>query len=142
MYTGRKSVSAYIAKKEISSECWNKLIRRELFDGIRFPENIHISEDFYVVFKLLCKSNSVICSSSKKYFYRRNREGSAIYNLSRHIDDKFQIHKMISTNILENYPELSKHHSGRYGELCLAKYIISVKNKECEIGRASCRERV
>lgn len=54
---------------------WNKLYKREVFDGIIFPVGKK-SEDMYVMHKLINNAkNGLYYSSEPKYFYRQ-REGS------------------------------------------------------------------
>lgn len=54
---------------------WNKLYKREVFDGVIFPVGKK-SEDMYVMHKLINTAiNGLYYSSEPKYFYRQ-REGS------------------------------------------------------------------
>lgn len=53
---------------------WGKIFRRELFDGIEFPEGKN-SEDFFVCYRLLWKADGVAYDPRPLYFYR-SRIGS------------------------------------------------------------------
>lgn len=64
---------------------WNKLYKREVFDGIIFPEGKK-SEDMYVIHKLIDNAtNGLYYSSEPKYFYRQ-REGSITKNSNINYD--------------------------------------------------------
>lgn len=47
---------------------WNKLYKKELFDGIRFPEG-KVFEDMYVYYKILDKSKKTIYMDRVLYYY-------------------------------------------------------------------------
>jgi len=47
----------------------NKLFKKFIFDGIRFPEN-KMTEDAFIFFDILEKVNGVYISAERKYFYR------------------------------------------------------------------------
>ena len=51
----------------------NKLIRKKLFDGIRFPEG-KLYEDAFTTYKLIDKAKKIVFTPSKLYFYRINPE--------------------------------------------------------------------
>lgn len=55
---------------------WNKLYKREIFSGLRFPEG-KISEDFYVSFKVLHRGGKIAVIREQLYYYYL-REGSII----------------------------------------------------------------
>ena len=84
-YTGKEF--SYAMYTLLSWKCnltWNKLYRRELFEGIRFPEG-RIHEDEFTTYKVVWKANKVGVISDKLYFYR-HRAGSIMqqpYSKSR-----------------------------------------------------------
>lgn len=53
---------------------WNKLFHKSLFEQIRFPEG-KLSEDWFVMYRLIEKSGGICYNSDIKYFYRQ-RQGS------------------------------------------------------------------
>lgn len=53
---------------------WNKLYKKELFDGLQFPEG-KTCEDWHIMFKVLDKVDRIYYDSSVKYYYRK-RENS------------------------------------------------------------------
>ena len=64
----------YQVPQQIISAC-GKLFRRELFDGIRFPEGRYY-EDEYTTPKLYARSKRVVLSQSVMYFYMQWDNGS------------------------------------------------------------------
>lgn len=58
---------------------WNKLIRRELWEGIRFPENLSYCEDVYVLFCIVQKNPNIHIFLTPQYlYYYRRRSNSLI----------------------------------------------------------------
>lgn len=53
---------------------WNKLFHKTLFEEIRFPEG-KLSEDWFIMYRLIEKSKGICFNSEIKYFYRQ-RQGS------------------------------------------------------------------
>ena len=63
---------------------WNKIYKRELFNGIRFPKG-KINEDEFTTYKILHKANIIIDTNIPIYYYRQ-REGSIMnsnFNIKR-----------------------------------------------------------
>ncbi len=52
---------------------WNKLYKRELFDGVRFPEGRQ-HEDEFVTYRLLWNADTVAVCELPLYFYRQRAE--------------------------------------------------------------------
>jgi glycosyltransferase involved in cell wall biosynthesis len=73
-----ESTSLILEDKKIFSFPWDKLYKRELFEGISYPENL-VFEDISTTFKLFYKANKVILLN-KAYYYYFQRESSASLN--------------------------------------------------------------
>jgi glycosyltransferase involved in cell wall biosynthesis len=63
---------------------WNKLYKKELFDGIRFPEG-KIHEDEHIIYKLFFKARQVAITTNPLYFYlqRSNSYMGMNYDVKR-----------------------------------------------------------
>ncbi len=53
---------------------WNKLYKRELFEGLSFEEG-RLNEDAIIIPRLIEKANRIAHSSEALYYYRRRRSG-------------------------------------------------------------------
>lgn len=58
---------------------WNKIFKRNLVNDIRFDAKYIIGEDAFWLMNVLQKCKKITCISSSGYYYRQNREGSAVY---------------------------------------------------------------
>ncbi len=70
-FSGRKAVIEMMTKNSICSVAWNKLYKKKLFDGVRFPVGA-LHEDEAMVYKLLygAKIVSYTPNTFYKYFQR------------------------------------------------------------------------
>lgn len=53
---------------------WNKLMKKELFDGLKYPD-VHIAEDEYMIYHILEKTKKITFVSKKTYNYCNNPNG-------------------------------------------------------------------
>lgn len=61
---------------------WNKLYKRELFNGIRFPIGKR-GEDWFIIYKIIEKSKKIVYNPIAKYYYRQREES---YTKSNKVD--------------------------------------------------------
>ncbi len=59
-----------------NSRCWSKLYRREIFDRVRFPENLTIGEDMLFLVRMLSFVNRIAETAQPGYGYFRNPAGA------------------------------------------------------------------
>lgn len=63
---------------------WGKLFKRELLEGIRFPEG-RICEDLAVLYRIFDRAERAVYVNKTMYYYFRNNTGSSTFK----INDKF-----------------------------------------------------
>lgn len=105
----------------------NKLFRRRLFDNIRFPLG-KLSEDWFIVYKLIHESNNVYYNSQPKYYYRQ-RIGSITRNVRINYDCEEASRECLEFCI-ENYPEAVTSAIQSYVLACIGIYntVLCSKN--------------
>lgn len=59
-----------------NSRCWSKLYRREIFDRVRFPEELTIGEDMLFLVRMLPHVNKIAETDCTGYGYYRNPSGA------------------------------------------------------------------
>ena len=77
-WSGPESVIEMMRGNSICTVAWNKLYKKELFDGIRFPENF-LNEDEATTYKLLYKAGIVSYTPEALYNYFQ-RESSIMHD--------------------------------------------------------------
>ena len=80
VFSGEESIRDYLLYRTHFSNSTFKLIKTELFEGIRFPVGKY-SEDEYTTYKLVLKSKRDVCLPAFIYYYRL-REGSIVRSYS------------------------------------------------------------
>ena len=102
---------------------WNKLFRKSLFNGIRFPEKMHSSEDVYVLCSYVKKITG--CVFIHKPLYKNLvRSGSATHGgLSvESLALSFKAHNKMHTEAIFLYPDLKNHSLAFLLDVCTLKY--------------------
>lgn len=104
---------------------WNKLIKREMFNDLRFEDRI--INDIVVVYKLLLKTDKIGYSNQKKYYYLKHQNSiTGKRNPDRAIDSyKASIERY--NNIDKIYPNMLEN------KISILVNIIDVYNHNNEI---------
>lgn len=66
-----EALSNLIDDDWLKNYSWDKLIKKELFNGISFPEN-RKNEDTPVIYQIISKAQKIIYTTKELYFYRIN----------------------------------------------------------------------
>lgn len=84
---------------------WNKLVKRELFDSIRYPSG-RLHEDLFTTYKVIDRAKKIAYSKEVKYYYRQ-RIGSIIHTAySPKYYDFVQASIEVRDFIEVNYPDI------------------------------------
>lgn len=88
---------------------WDKLYRRELFDGVFFEEG-HIIDDEFFTYRGVLNARSVLCVPKIVYHYRRRRSSvmTALSTQKRIVLDKLDYLVKRRRNVLARFPALKQ----------------------------------
>lgn len=110
----------------ISPYPWDKLFKRSLLEGFKFPEGIRF-EDIVFVFEVVCKAESIGVVEEPLYNYRRTTQGGFLNTFSGKTLDILRSFRILIDYMKENgyydtyYEELeyicSRHFLFRYSSL-------------------------
>lgn len=68
-YNSEEAIKLMLTETKFNTSAWDKLYKRDLFNGIRFPEG-KIYEDLATIYKLFHKASKIVYNSQPKYYYR------------------------------------------------------------------------
>ncbi len=85
---------------------WNKVFRRELFDGIEFPKGNFVGEDYHTIIQLIKKANKIISIPYCGYHYVQTTESMSRTGYDEKRYKSFVLYKKANDNLVEKYPEL------------------------------------
>jgi glycosyltransferase involved in cell wall biosynthesis len=108
---------------------WNKIYKRSLFDGIRYPVG-KIHEDEFITYKLLYKAKKIVYTDAPLYYYLQRPDSimSKKFNLN-HLD-ALEAQKECYQFLYQNHEaELFNKAFNRYLSLFLSIYFKIQKNK-------------
>lgn len=119
------NIEAVLTKTSFSP--WNKLFKKDLFKGLRFPESM-VYEDFAFIPQIIARAQQIYYISDKLYFYYW-RAGSTINNNNIRNDQICAI-EILEKSELSKYPIVLEVYNIRE---ILCSYIwkmLSIDNKE------------
>ncbi|MDT2737236.1 glycosyltransferase family 2 protein [Enterococcus pseudoavium] len=122
------AIEKILEGKELTANVWNKLYKRELFEKIRFMNNV-IAEDAFIIVELLLLCNKVVVNKKFKYHYvhRKGSITTSVYS----IKDLDTI-KAWEYNLLllkERVPKLSNK---AFSRVCWANFFVLDKLSQVE----------
>ena len=106
---GKEIHKEFISFKNIIREvAWDKLYRREIWDGLRFPEGM-IFEDTYIITDVLSRCKSVVLTEGRFYHYRLRTNGLSYEMTPKALSDKMNANRRIAEFYRDNIPELYQY---------------------------------
>lgn len=105
-YTAQEAMAEHIRDRVFRQLIWNKLYRRQMVDGARFPTSKKIDDEFFT-YRVLGNANTLIHSTKVCYAYRQQSE-SVMHSMPiskriQAVEAKTQRH----TYIKNHFPELT-----------------------------------
>lgn len=94
-------------KNDILNYVWNKLYRKELYDGIIFPYG-ESAQDISTVYKVIQKTNKVAVTKSKLYGYLQRKESAVHSCTPKYLSDRINASTR-RYNDLKNNNEIIKY---------------------------------
>jgi len=150
----KKMIKNILLDKENAVYTWNKLIKKELFDNLRFEDRI--INDMAFTHKLIMKTDKIVVSNQQKYFYLKHSDSisSKKASVERLIDiydvyvQRYYYIKNIYPNMIENNTALLeiivklylkdeknlREYLKKQQVLKLYNKIFSLKILKCDIG--------
>ena len=118
-FNNKQALEVMLKDDEIHRSACNKLYKKSLFEGIRFPEGI-LYEDTFTIFEIYAKSNKATHVEFDGYYYLLNHQSITRQSFNpKHFDAVYEIKKVVSA--LENlHPDLAYLEKARLGR----QYVI------------------
>ena len=110
---------------------WNKLYKREIYDGIRYPVG-RFHEDDFTTFKILNKINKMVTSTRKMHGYMQTSNSIMRRDIKqKQIEDNLEAYEA-AVNFFENNKFIQVKCMRRYLENCLELYMKVERGSEDE----------
>ena len=72
IYNTREAVKAVVEDRLIHSYAWDKLYKREMFEGIRYPSGRYV-QDIFTTYRVFMNAERVVCANVAKYYYYQRK---------------------------------------------------------------------
>ncbi len=104
-YECREAVCAIVKDEEIHSYAWNKLYKKEMFEGIRYPSKRYV-QDIFVLYKVFMNATKIVCSNQPKYYYYQRKNSIQRTRGNKLNWDQFSAYCERIPVLEKGYPEL------------------------------------
>jgi len=130
-FTRHNAMERFFADDFIGYSACNKLYRRKLFEGIRYPEGM-LMEDKATTYKLIHKTNLVVVNLSKKYHYYLRNNSIMQSNFNRKKFDSLEVHMEQIEFVDRNYPEFNGLIRARFAYESFRLLLMMIKSNYSE----------
>lgn len=104
LYTGEESLVAFV-HGEMGNITWNKLYRKELFEGISYPVGRYF-EDVFTTCRIISKCGAVVVNDSPEYHYRQRADSIVRTYSGKHLCDYADAHLLRFNYLREEHPQI------------------------------------
>ncbi|GAA0061533.1 glycosyltransferase family 2 protein [Clostridium sp. CTA-1] len=116
-----------------------KLLRKSLFEGIRFPEGVLV-DDIHVIYKIFAKADVVVAKGTPLYYFRKHESNMTNFIQSNNLTPELlkeylSMYKKRTIYLSEKVPEITPR--ARYSEW---SYMISMCDKIKKYNCKNCYE--
>ena len=114
---------------------WNKLYKRSVWDGVRFPEG-HVYEDYWAMFQIFERCRNIITIPDVLVCHRKRKGSITDTNSIQNIKDRFLAHRKVEEYVVSHTPTffspsdalLYREHiacsiSVSFAEICYGKHL-------------------
>lgn len=125
VYNSKDAIVEMNNYSSFDMSAWDKLYHRSLWEDIRYPEG-KLSEDFFVIFKLLDKAETVVFNPTPLYFYIQ-RQNSISRNKKINWDFIEASYEQMKY-LLEKYPDIEDVARTAYASANMTVYNFHIKS--------------
>lgn len=130
LYNRRDALNNLLRDETVTNHVWNKLFKKELFEGVYFPDGRHY-EDRVVTYKLFEKAERIVFLNSSKYYYlRRDDSITGAWTAKSQMDKTILMYERYH-DLIKRYPlEKEILLAGFYRAFADFAYVVSSKRKD------------
>ncbi len=130
LYNRKDALRNLLHDETFTSHVWNKLFKKELFEGIYFPYG-RCFEDIAIAYKLFEKAEKIVFLNSSKYYYLRRGDSITSAGKIQNEMDKSIIMYERYRDLVKRYPwEKEILLSGFYLAVADFAYAVSSRRKD------------
>lgn len=101
-----QAIEMYL-ERNMHDGCVNKLYRRELWEGLRFPD-YRVAEDMLALWEIFQRANITVRLPDDKYFYYRNSSSATVDKDPQKVLDDLRAVKKRYDEVMDRWPQLEK----------------------------------
>lgn len=128
VYDQNEILYKFLEHREITGALWNKLIKSELYQSIKFQKGIAYGEDAMVTWDILLKTNEMAFTSAMYYNYRIHQNSTSSKPLSEDKMSVIPVWEHICHTVPQNDAKLQILADSRMGAECTLLLYDAAKN--------------
>lgn len=103
LYDRENAIHHLVVDEKITNHAWNKLYKKELFEGVRYPPG-RTFEDIGTTYKLFEKADRIVFLNSCHYYYLQRKDGIVSGGNIQHAVDRCLMLHARYEDLIERYP--------------------------------------
>lgn len=120
-YERKEALWELVQDEVVHSYVWDKLFKKELFDGIVFPKGRYV-QDMYTIYKVFMRANFVVSGHEPQYYYFI-RSNSIQQSRGEKLDwDQFCVYKDWYENLSIIFPEWERYLLNKWISFTVSAY--------------------
>lgn len=134
VFSMKQSLRENLMNQRITYSLWDKLYRREIFDGLRMTEG-KIYEDMEIMPKCLERSEIVVYDPAPLYYYSLSQNSTLRSNFRPERFREAEVALEKAKDFQVRYPDLYNEAMGRYLSICMSTIHASRGVESCFVQR-------
>lgn len=102
--TPEAALKRFLLQKNLFASAWCKMYKKELFSDVRYPVG-YIYEDMAVIHLLFLKSEKIVWSNQKLYYYRQHHSSIMNCGFNLHKLDRIEIAERLKKDVMSTGPD-------------------------------------
>ncbi len=87
-YKSEEAVREVLIGTKFRGICWNKVCKKEVYDGVRFPEGRRYGEDIFVSYRIMSNAHKIMYLHKTLHYYRLHRNSAMRGTIKEEIFDR------------------------------------------------------
>ena len=107
LYTPEDAVREVLIGTKFRGVCWNKVCKRKIYDGVRFPEGRRYGEDIYVSYRIMSNAHRSMYLDKALYYYRLHRSSAMRGTIKEDVFGRIQGYEELVEWTESNYSQFA-----------------------------------
>lgn len=99
-YNEEEILREFLLDNTFDWNVWNKIYKKEMLDGVSFPEKVRIAEDMYFLFQVCQRIHKIVYVNDVLYDYRKQGESAMNDRNIKKFADSYEMIKRVYSELM------------------------------------------